>query len=175
MDETTFWQMIEQAKSDSSGDDEEQVRLITEQLAQMSVADIESYDRIFRGYHNQAYHWDLWAAAYVINGGCSDDGFMDFRAWLIAQGKTVYENALRDADWLAEVVETDFAMLELMNYVAKQAYEQQTGNDADESEALNASSHPPNPAGQPWQEKDLAQRVPALWRMFNDGIDGEEE
>ncbi|EKC76209.1 hypothetical protein LEA_04821 [human gut metagenome] len=35
--------------------------------------------------------------------GCSDDGFIDFRAWLIAQGKEVYMNALRDPDTLADI------------------------------------------------------------------------
>lgn len=31
----------------------------------------------------EAYRRDLWAAAYHANGGCSDDGFIDFRIWLI--------------------------------------------------------------------------------------------
>ena len=32
---------------------------------------------------------DLWAAAYLINGGCSDEGFDHFRGWLIAHGRDV--------------------------------------------------------------------------------------
>ena len=36
--------------------------------------------------HAVLYRWDMWAAAYLIGGGCSDDGFIDFRAGLIAQG-----------------------------------------------------------------------------------------
>ncbi|MFC9245678.1 DUF4240 domain-containing protein [Streptomyces sp. NPDC057136] len=45
----------------------------------------------------------LWAAAYVINGGCSDDGFDYFRGWLIAQGREVFERTAADPDALAEV------------------------------------------------------------------------
>lgn len=36
--------------------------------------------------HGALYRRDLWAAAYIIGGGCSDDSFIDFRAGLIAQG-----------------------------------------------------------------------------------------
>jgi hypothetical protein len=42
----------------------------------------------------------LWAAAYLIEGGC-DDGFMDFRAGLMLQGRTAFEAAVADPDSLA--------------------------------------------------------------------------
>ena len=45
---------------------------------------------------------DLWAAAYMICGGCSDDGFRDFRAWLIAQGREVFKGAVPNPDSLAD-------------------------------------------------------------------------
>ena len=35
----------------------------------------------------------LFGAAVLINGGSSDDRFLDFTAWLVMQGKTVYESA----------------------------------------------------------------------------------
>lgn len=43
--------------------------------------------------HQALYRWDVWAAAYLIGGGCSDDSFMDFRAGLIAQGRDWYQKA----------------------------------------------------------------------------------
>lgn len=33
---------------------------------------------------------------------CSDDGFIDFRAWLVGQGRNVYMTALKDPGSLAE-------------------------------------------------------------------------
>jgi hypothetical protein len=30
---------------------------------------------------DRSYRNDLWAAGYLINGGCSDDGFDYFRGW----------------------------------------------------------------------------------------------
>jgi hypothetical protein len=50
-----------------------------------------------------SYRWDLWGAAYLLNGGCSDDGFEYFRGWLIAQGHEVFERVLEDPDVLADL------------------------------------------------------------------------
>jgi hypothetical protein len=36
----------------------------------------------------------MWVAAYLMNGGCSDDGFDYFRGWLIAQGRTTLEQVV---------------------------------------------------------------------------------
>jgi hypothetical protein len=50
-----------------------------------------------------SYRQDLWAAAYLINGGASDDGFDYFRGWLIAQGRQTFEAVLDDVDSLADL------------------------------------------------------------------------
>jgi hypothetical protein len=41
-----------------------------------------------------SYQGDLRAAAYLINGGASDDGFEYFRGRLITQGREVYAGVL---------------------------------------------------------------------------------
>ena len=38
----------------------------------------------------------LWDAAYLINGGCSDDGFDYFRGWLVDQGRETFERCLAE-------------------------------------------------------------------------------
>ncbi|MFI0445410.1 DUF4240 domain-containing protein [Actinomadura sp. 6N118] len=35
--------------------------------------------RLATGVTDYAYRHPLWNAAYLIEGGCGDDGFMDFR------------------------------------------------------------------------------------------------
>jgi hypothetical protein len=40
-----------------------------------------------------SYRTVLWAAACLINGGYSDDGFEYFRGWLIVQGRDVFERS----------------------------------------------------------------------------------
>ncbi|MER6678573.1 DUF4240 domain-containing protein [Streptomyces sp. NPDC000983] len=49
-----------------------------------------------------SYLAPLWAAAYQINGGCSDDGFDYLRGWLITQGRTTFEQAIHDPDSLTD-------------------------------------------------------------------------
>ena len=58
---------------------------------------------VLSGLMADSYRTPLWAAAYVINGGCSDDGFDYFRGWLIVQGRQVFERAVADPDALADL------------------------------------------------------------------------
>ena len=46
-------------------------------------AEITAWDHIFDQLSDQAYRTDVWAAAYLINGGASDVGFYYFRCWLV--------------------------------------------------------------------------------------------
>jgi hypothetical protein len=117
----------------------------------------------------RAYTWDLWAAAYVINGGCSDDGFEYFRAWLISRGSDTFEKALADPDSLASLrgLEPDECELESLLYVAAEAYEEAAESELPESKV----KRPSKPAGKRWSEEgdDLAKRVPKLWKKFGEG------
>ena len=61
-----------------------------------------------------------------MRDGCSDDGFMDFRAWLVGQGKEVYLSALKDPDTLADFDLQGECLCESMGYVASRAYEEKT-------------------------------------------------
>jgi hypothetical protein len=133
MNEEEFWRIIEVTKYQSAGDGKKQVELVVEYLSQLSEGEILDFDYIYRGYFKRAYKFNLWDAAYIINGGCGNDGFHYFQAWLIGQGQAVYEAALANPDSLADVVELgQYASLELLNYAADEAYEIKTGSDIGE-------------------------------------------
>jgi hypothetical protein len=98
-----FWQIIEDAcRCDPCSADEWDDRL-TDALAQLPADEIVEWNHIFDRLAAQAYRTDLWAAAYLINGGASDDGFYYFRCWLIGMGRKVYNDAIADPDSLADV------------------------------------------------------------------------
>lgn len=107
MDTEIFWNMIETARKNSGGDIEKQFQLLVEVLSQLPETAILEFERILYEVRYSAYLPDLWEAADFIACGCSDDGFLDFRAWLIAQGKTVFDKALEDPESLVEVVEAE--------------------------------------------------------------------
>jgi hypothetical protein len=102
MDANKFWSIIDQARK-KAGHWEEMILPLMEVLAELDVPEIMTWTQIFYEYQQLSYKNKLWAAAYVINGGCSDDGFDYFRAWLTAQGKDVFMAALHDPDSLADV------------------------------------------------------------------------
>jgi hypothetical protein len=130
MDKLEFWELIADAQAMSAGDPDSQVRLLEDQLASLRPAEIVRFYDIFVEFDTLAYTSDLWAAAYIINGGCSDDGFMDFRGWLIAQGEAVYNRAVLDPESLLGVaVASEAAECESMRYVAWSAYERVIGSE----------------------------------------------
>lgn len=144
MDVDEFWAVVESAGvslDGQTGDDGEAVAAaMVTRLAATSPERILEFQELFDQLHEALYRWDVWAAAYLIGGGCSDDSFIDFRAGVVAQGREWYERVLASPDGLADhpVVrhaakeEDDGALFaESVNYVASEAYEQVTGGDDD--------------------------------------------
>lgn len=167
MDDATFWELIDDArmrcKPASTNDTDQQHAILEELLAARSAAEIAEFDQIFRRLHVAAYSWDLWAAAYIIEGGCSDDGFTDFRSGLIGLGREVYENAVRDPATLISLPTrgVDFSN-ELMMYAAPNAHERVAGEEL----PFDDAEVPHEPAGRPWQEAHVTERYPELAKKF---------
>jgi hypothetical protein len=104
MDHEQFWDIVAKAcRSDPQRAEEWDQRLQTE-LEQFESAEIIEWNHIFDRLAARAYTVDLWGAAYLINGGASDDGFYYFRCWLIGMGRDVYEAAMTNPDSLADAV-----------------------------------------------------------------------
>ena len=79
-----FWQIIERAAR-SEGDPDAHLEALRMGLSELSAEEVISFEVAFRRCLNEAYTWDLWGAAYVVQGGCSDDGFEYFRRWLVSR------------------------------------------------------------------------------------------
>ena len=102
LDKNQFWKLIDTAR-EKAGCWQDMLEPLVESLSKLNESDIIRFKQINDEYQDLAYKEKLWGAAFVINCGCSDDGFSDFRAWLIAQGKEVYMNALANPDSLADL------------------------------------------------------------------------
>ena len=166
MDGAAFWQLTADTRAESGNDTGRQSELLEERLSRLPGPQIVDFGRIRHELDQRAYSWDIWGAAYVIDDGCSDDCFRDFRAYLISLGRDVYEAALRDPDSLAPVVQdAEQGDWENADNVAPDAYESATGEDfpADDSDLSG------DPSGEPWDDEDqeaLVQRYPALAAKF---------
>jgi hypothetical protein len=172
MDRSQFWKIIDTSRKKAKGDLDAQVEALREELQSLSPEEIISFQEFFDEFWWRAYRWDLWGAAYIIGGGCSDDGFLDFRAWLISKGERAYEAALTDTESLVKVVkeEDDDCQFEGFQYVASQVWEDKTGKHMDEFPRTKLK-YPDSPAGEEWSEEgdDLERRFPKLWRKFGGG------
>ncbi|MDR0767401.1 MAG: DUF4240 domain-containing protein [Methanosarcinales archaeon] len=130
MSEDKFWEIIELSKAD---DPQDQLDNLVELLSSMTVDDIFGFDYQLDKHLEKSYNSDLWAAAYIVCGGCSDDAFDYFRAWLVSKGRSVYEKALENPDSLIDVFEDmddrDYPENEEILYAALDAYEEATGKE----------------------------------------------
>lgn len=103
MDIQQFWTLIEHARDqvpDPADGDAVADRAST-LLADRPHAEIIQAQQALWDLMAVSYAKPLWAAAYVVNGGCSDDGFEYFRGWLITQGQATFERVVAAPDELA--------------------------------------------------------------------------
>ncbi|MCW1885117.1 DUF4240 domain-containing protein [Luteolibacter flavescens] len=162
MDKNAFWKLLDGL------DAEDAAAELAARLEDLEPAEIAEFQRHFDEAHEAAYIWSLWGAAYLMEGGCSDDGFMDFRYGLISRGQKVYEAALADPDTLADLVgDDDFISNEEFGYVAGQVYQSIT------DEEIPRSDNPPalEPTGEEWDFEDMdlnAEKLPKLTAKFGD-------
>jgi hypothetical protein len=167
MDEAAFWRLVADTRAAAGNDTGRQSELLDARLRRLPAQQIAAFERIRRALDRRAYTWDLWGAAYVVEDGCSDDCFRDFRGYLISLGRRPYETALRDPDALASTVEdAETGDWESADDVAPDAYESVAGEDIPgESSDLSG-----DPRGTPWDDdhaEALVQRYPRLAARFH--------
>ncbi|PWI15031.1 hypothetical protein DI272_13285 [Streptomyces sp. Act143] len=105
MNKEQFWELIAAARDRAITPHESEAvaREATSLLAARPVEEIIAAEKVLWDLMVESYTNPLWAAAYIANGGCSDDGFDYFRGWLIAQGRDVFKRAVANPDALAEL------------------------------------------------------------------------
>ncbi|MDJ1136465.1 DUF4240 domain-containing protein [Streptomyces iconiensis] len=170
MDETEFWELIDSTRVAAEGDPDEQTDLLVERLTQLDPDAVTFFARHFESRYNRAYQWDLWAAAWILLDGASDDAFDGFRCWLIGQGREVFEGAAHDADALAELLD-DFddeldGEAEDLGFAADEAYEQLTGSALPDLGLPDPLSEPEGIPLNMEHSAALAERLPELWARF---------
>lgn len=170
MDDAQFWKIIEHARADADGDPNAVGEGVQEQLTKFSPVEIVSFDTIMASKVSAAYTHKLWGAAYLLNGGCSDDGFYYFRGWLLAQGQKVYEAAVADPDTLARFADPDddYHECEDLLYAAMHAYKTVAGEEM--PMRPNESQQSLEPSGEPWDFDDAqatARYLPRLARKYD--------
>ncbi|KUY25708.1 DUF4240 domain-containing protein [Elizabethkingia ursingii] len=130
LDENMYWSIIEKSLQNTNSQDEQEQFLIRE-ISKLTPKEMIGFRLRTDKLLFDTYNSEMWCAGYIMNGGCSDDGFEDFRNWIISRGKDTYYKAKQNPDSLITVTDDNAEMyfFESFWYVALEAFEQKTGED----------------------------------------------
>ena len=93
LSEEQFWTIIENSGKGKN---------LERELMKLSEAELFTFKFYWWDYfHAKSYNQALWAVAYTVLGGFSDDGFDYFRFWLVSRGMDVFTAAMQNPDSLA--------------------------------------------------------------------------
>ncbi len=126
MNKEQFWNLIDTVNKESDRTQDGILLTMQKKLLEYPTWEIMDFHNYLKMYMDFADTPNLVAAACAINDGISDDGFTDFRAWLVSLGEDAYKNALKKADSLAEIEidpEPYVTQFENYGYIASYAYE----------------------------------------------------
>jgi hypothetical protein len=171
MDLKLFWDLVNWSLRPTK--DEQQVAL-RDELKKLPPNDILDFALRYDEREGAAYKGDIWAAAYLIQGGCSDDGFIDFLNWLVGLGSKVYDAALANPDTLADVVDGEDVDDEGVDGAPWAAWLDVTGRtERDYAEELQRRRPPwkGSDEGEHWwnsDEEELRRRFPRLAALYLD-------
>ena len=93
MDENRFWQLIDSTLS-AADDPDEREGLLWDQLLALPPQEVAEFAWIFDDVIDRAEDGNGYEAWQMYDGVGSDDGFRDFRCWLVSRGRAVYEATL---------------------------------------------------------------------------------
>jgi hypothetical protein len=155
--------------------------VLTNLIAALTPAEIVDFYRKRIEVADTAYRNPLWNAAFLIEGGCGDDGFMDFRDGLILQGRETFHRAVANPDCLADLPvvvrmsrnEGGWIGFESLSYLVREAYRRTQGETDSLMASLDAAmltmARPTRPAGEDWDPEDeheTRHRLPRLAALF---------
>jgi len=162
VDEVKFWEIIQITHDKSGGDMDCKCEAIKSAIEILPKNEAIIFSRIFDEMQDKAYTWPLWGAAYIINGGCGDDTFSDFRASLISRGKQAFEKSISNPDSLADdEFDEDKWFYEGYQYAVTDGIEAASG-----SVQPRSKPHPEEPSGEEWEEEQLDELFPKLSTKF---------
>ena len=176
IDKPEFWRIIDFSKQYAAGNSDAQETLLVKILAQYSPGEIIEFECVLRQCLEEADDFNVMAAAKIIEGSVTDDSYIYFRCWLIAQGEKVFSEAVRTPDSLAAVAtddtQTDF---EQLLYVATDAYKISTGKQKeDDNFPRNVAAERglsydfgSETKGRDWTPEQLPTLLPKLWAKFD--------
>lgn len=165
IDEPVFWELIRQARSAGPSTDE-WLAALSELLRTFGASDIKRFGSLYAKNMKRLYHWNVWALGFAAMGGCSNDAFAEFRAWLILQGDPdLLDLAVREPAQAALRVPADLDLPDGPGtWMIEEAYLQRQGIPC-ELPMIDLD----RPKGKEWREDRFEASYPELVRHYEAG------
>lgn len=161
IDDSLFWSIIEEARKNSS-DNQEFIEKLQESLEAFKKGEIKKFGKLVIQKCNELHTWKHWALAYIVRGGCGDDAFDYFKAWVVSKGEYVFQSILNfDEDKIKSTFNED-AQLEQLLYVAENAYENVAGDYMPEPKMKAVKI-----SGIKFEENNIVGQYPRLCALFD--------
>lgn len=132
MNKEVFWKLIDESREVCKDNMEDMSKYLEGRLAGLSLDEVKSFCGIFDTYHRAANKTGIASVGQLMNHEMmTDDGFTDFRNWLIAQGKKVYMDTMKNPDTLVKNAGepiNGWYEFETLGYVARNVVERMTGD-----------------------------------------------
>lgn len=175
LDEEKYWSLIG-ASLQNTDDQEEQAAFLVQEIGKLTPKEMIGFRLRTDKLLYDTYTSGMWCAGYIMNGGCSDDGFEYFRNWVISRGKEVYYKAKENPDSLISEAEdgVDYYEFEDFWYLALDAFKKATGKEAYDyidydRFTTREGKYPPIEFS--WEEDDedsMKKICPRLYDRFHD-------
>lgn len=135
LDEKLFWELMETSLRLADGDSERQRDELAALLIKFAPKEVGKFQRLLVKFVNKLAGPKLLSVAQQILRGCTEDQFLDFRAWVVSQGLSSFETARSNAQKLLSTPGSegvDSGGAEWLLYLASEIHEELTGEDLSE-------------------------------------------
>ena len=161
IDENLFWLLIDESRFGASNS-ADFIDNLRNKLERFQSKELKHFDKCFLNRVNELNSWDQWALAYMVRGGCGDDEFDYYKAWVVSLGKEAFESIkIIDESKLIFLFSED-PQLEELYYLAADIYESRTGDIYDPPEVKQQKI-----TGVKWSEEKIKEAYPRLHEIFN--------
>lgn len=176
MQESDFWEIIDQSRTSDQSSPDEQCEVIADLLSVRSKHDLISFSNVHKELLRKAYTWPMLKACMIVIHYVSDDVFEDFRNWVILSGENSFYQTLVNPDSLSEVIDVTDPIEEVTGeallYVVEEAW------DGEIEELEEQYIYPDDPVLDcKWPAKSLLEReYPKIYaRFWDDSVEYGEE
>ncbi|MFK7947390.1 MAG: DUF4240 domain-containing protein [Saprospiraceae bacterium] len=101
MNEQILWMLVKHSQ-EMNNNAYQQSQLLIDLLSEWSITNIYKFENIYWKLMKDSYETDLWAAAFVVNDGCTQEEFLNFRSWLLLQGQATFRKTVQDPEYITE-------------------------------------------------------------------------